>query len=117
MIGRGDMQFTAKLLIIFIILINFAVLAGCKSKKPEQKSDYSITQQDIDLFIKHKYQIDEITAKFDEKLKKTATQDRKIIFEEGKKEINKYLKSNDLNPEIFMRKSKKILKKKLLDNN
>lgn len=111
MIDRGCMKVIIKISIIFMLIVNLFIFSGCKSEKPEEsKPDKSITQQDIDLFIKHKYKIDEITAGFDEKLKKSGTRNRKLIFEEGKKEINKYLESKELDPEIFMQKSKKILK-------
>ncbi len=83
---------------------------SCRSRKIAPETDLSISQKDIDLFIKHKHKIEEITSIFNKRLTKSKSAERKQIFEEGKKEINNYLESQGLNPEIFMHKSKKILK-------
>jgi hypothetical protein len=65
---------------------------------------------DIDLLVQHKKKIDSITKKYDSLLTKTQMKKRPEVIEKGKSEINSYLKSKDLKPTLFMRKSKKIIK-------
>ena len=96
---------------IFLLFLIFflSVFSGC-SKENTSAEDISLSQLDIDLLIQHKEKIDRITKKYDEILKKTKVQNQQKVIESGKMEIDKYLKSKKLNPKIFMRKSKKILK-------
>ncbi|HNW81896.1 MAG TPA: hypothetical protein PKG52_03295 [bacterium] len=94
-----------------IIAVIFAILLiqpSCNRKKTD--SDLTLSQNDIDLLIKHKSHIDQITGKYDRELQKARRQMKTQIIEKGKSEINKYLESNDIDPVTFMRKSKKILK-------
>jgi hypothetical protein len=104
------MRSFAKLLIILGLLGFLGGICSCRSKKTEPETDTAITQQDIYLFIQHKYRIDEITARHDKQLEKVKAAEKKKIFEEGKKEIDSYLESQGMNPALFMRKSRKILK-------
>ena len=62
------------------------------------------------LLIEHKKMIDSITAEYDKKIAEAKPGEAHKLIEEGKTEINKYLESKSLNPEVFMKKSKKILR-------
>ena len=93
---------------LFMVLLP-TLFSGCTKEKASSE-DLSLSQLDIDLLIQHKDKIDSITKKYDEILTKTKAQNRSEVIEKGKSEINRYLKSKKLNPELFMRKSKKILK-------
>jgi hypothetical protein len=104
------MRSFAKLLILLTLISFLGGICSCRSKRTEPETDMTITQQDIDLFILHKYRIDEITARYDKQLKKARGSEKKVVFEEGKKEIDSYLEAIGINPSIFMRKSKNILK-------
>jgi hypothetical protein len=97
------------LFLLIISLISACLLITCSKKEPE-KIDTSVSQEDIDLLIRHKKNIDRITGKYDAELKKMKPQERQAVVQKGKEEIDNYLKSNDLSPVVFMRKSKKILK-------
>ncbi|MBR4489454.1 hypothetical protein IKP13_02365 [bacterium] len=79
---------------------------GNNAKEP----DLTITQTDIMLLIEHKKTIDGITAEYDKKIAEAQPSAAYKLIEEGKGEINKYLESKGLDPEIFMKKSKKILR-------
>jgi len=98
-----------KVVFAAILCVFLAVLC---SKKEEVQSapDLTITQSDIMLLIEHKKTIDGITAKFDKKIAEAQPDTAYKLIDEGKTEINQYLESKGLNPEIFMKKSKKILK-------
>ena len=50
------------------------------------------------------------TNEYDKKIASTEPSAAYKLIEEGKAEINKYLESRSLNPEVFMKKSKKILR-------
>lgn len=91
---------------VFIIIFFFH---GCFSTK-EEEPDLNLSQNDIDLLIKHKKKIDKITGKYDKELSRNKKEKKADVLEKGKKEIDEYLKSNNLFPKSFMRKSKKILK-------
>jgi len=90
-------------------LISACLLISCSKKEPE-KIDTSVSQEDVDLLIKHKKNIDRITGKYDAELQKVKKQDQQAVIQKGKDAIDNYLKSNNLSPVVFMRKSKKILK-------
>jgi len=62
------------------------------------------------LLVEHKKTIDAITSEYDKKISEAQPGAAYKLIEEGKSEINKYLESKGLKPEIFMKKSKKILK-------
>lgn len=85
-------------------------LALSCSKKEQKEIDTDLSQEDINLLIKHKKSIDRITGKYDAELQKTQQSERAAVVEKGKNEIDAYLKSHELSPVAFMRKSKKILK-------
>lgn len=102
------MNKTAVIIVVVIFLI-LLVMSSCNGKRTDE-FDLTLSQNDIDLLIKHKSRIDQITGKFDQELRKAHGQMKTQIIERGKNEINSYLESNDLNPVVFMRKSKKILK-------
>jgi hypothetical protein len=104
------MRAALNILILTSIFLLVTLFPSCKSKTVVPEKNQLIQQEDINLFIMHKHHIDEITSKYDEKLSKSPRQDHKKIMEEGKLEINEYLQSNGLKPELFMQKSKKILK-------
>jgi len=97
------------LFLLTISLILGCLLTFCSKKEPE-KIDTSISQEDIDLLIKHKKNIDRITGKYDAEMQKVKQHEKPAIIQKGKDEIDNYLKSNNLSPVVFMRKSKKILK-------
>ena len=97
------------LFLLTISLILGCLLTFCSKKEPE-KIDTSISQEDIDLLIKHKKNIDRITGKYDAEMQKVKQHEKPAIIQKGKDEIDSYLKANNLNPVAFMRKSKKILK-------
>lgn len=94
------------LITIFVIL---SVFLCCNTRKIDE-NDLTLSQKDIDLLLKHKKHIDRITMKYDRELSKTKGKMKAEVIEKGKAEIDNYLKSNELNPTVFMRKSKKILK-------
>ena len=62
------------------------------------------------LLIEHKKMIDSITAEYDKKIAGAQPGAAYKFIEEGKSEISKYLESKGLNSEVFMKKSKKILR-------
>lgn len=96
--------------IIIVAVFAILLILPCCNKGKTDEFDLTLSQNDIDLLIKHKSRIDQITGKYDQELRKARGQTKTQIIEKGKSEINKYLESNDLNPVVFMRKSKKILK-------
>ena len=85
------------------------LIFSCRRKNNEN-ADLTLSQNDIDLLVTHKAQIDRITGKYDRELQKSRGQMKAQIIENGKTEINRYLESKELDPVVFMRKSKKILK-------
>ncbi len=85
------------------------LIFSCRRKNNEN-ADLTLSQNDIDLLVTHKDQIDMITGKYDRELQKSSNQAKAQIIENGKTEINRYLESKGLDPIVFMRKSKKILK-------
>lgn len=85
------------------------LIFSCRRKNNEN-ADLTLSQNDIDLLVTHKDQIDRITGKYDRELQKSSNQAKAQIIENGKTEINRYLESKGLDPVVFMRKSKKILK-------
>lgn len=106
-------------LIFLVFLSVFILFAACskqeseepkESKAAEPVLDLTITQGDIMLLIQHKKKIDGITAEYDKKIAEVPPSAAYKLIEEGKGEINKYLESNGLNPEVFMKKSKRILR-------
>lgn len=102
------MKKNARLLNILWFAVIVAIL-GCNRNKIDE-NDLTLSQNDINLLLKHKKNIDRITVKYDRELLKTQGKMKNQIIENGKTEIDSYLKSNNLNPTVFMRKSKKILK-------
>lgn len=99
-----------KIFFILIVTMIFGTISFSCSKKDSGKIDVSFSQEDIDLIIKHKKNIDKITGKYDLELQKTKKENQQIVLSEGKDKINKYLESSGLNPVVFMRRSKRILK-------
>jgi hypothetical protein len=99
-----------KILFLLILIIISGCLTVSCSKKDPGVVDTSISQEDIDLLIKHKKNIDRITGKYDAQMQKAKQHEKPAIIQKGKDEIDNYLKSNNLSPVVFMRKSKKILK-------
>lgn len=102
-------------LIFLVFLSVFIFFAGCsKQEQAESKAEpvvnLTITQGDIMLLIRHKKAIDGITAEYDKKIAEVSPSAAYKLMEEGKGEINKYLESQGINPEVFMKKSKKILR-------
>ena len=97
------------LLLLTLILILLYLAVSCL-KKDTEVVDTSISQEDVDLLIKHKKSIDHITGKYDVQMQKAKQHEKPVIIQKGKDEIDSYLKSNNLSPVVFMRKSKKILK-------
>ena len=102
-------------LIFFVFLSFFILFAGCSKQESAQPAaaaepDLTITQGDIMLLIEHKRAIDGITAEYDKKIATVPPSAAYKLIEEGKAEINRYLESKGLVPEIFMKKSKKILR-------
>jgi len=105
------MRLSLNILVSAMIFLSLTSFSGCRKKAvTDGENDYTISQRDIDLFIMNKYKIDEITSRFDKLIEKAQRNEKKTLIEEGKNEINGYLLSQGLNPELFMRKSKKILK-------
>ena len=97
------------------ILCSFPLFfLSCSQKEKEvalQKEQVlTITQTDIMLLIEHKKTIDGITAEYDKKISENQPSESYKLIEEGKNKINQYLESKGLKPEIFMKKSKKILR-------
>jgi len=105
-------SFIFNCLFFFVFFSFFIFVASCSKQgsNSEIMSDLTITQTDIMLLIEHKKMIDSITAEYDKKIASVEPASAPKLIEEGKTEINKYLESKGLNPEIFMKKSKKILK-------
>ncbi|MBP5406255.1 hypothetical protein J6Z19_03790 [bacterium] len=107
-------RFIFKCLSFFVFISFFIFEASCSkqdsSSKAEQFPDLTITQGDIMLLIEHKRTIDAITEKYDKKMAEVQPSAAQKLIEDGKSEINKYLESKGMNPEIFMKKSKKILR-------
>lgn len=97
------------LFLLILIIISGCLTVSC-SKKDSGVIDTSISQEDIDLLIKHKKSIDRITGKYDAQIQKVKQHEKPAVIQKGKDEIDNYLKSNNLSPVVFMRKSKKILK-------
>jgi len=97
--------------VVFAAILCVFLTVSCSKKEDVQSApDLTITQSDIMLLIEHKKTIDGITAKFDKKIAEAQPDTAYKLIDEGKTEINQYLESKGLNPEIFMKKSKKILK-------
>ena len=99
--------------ILCIFPLFFSSCSQKEEKKVEEEAkepDLTITQTDIMLLIEHKKTIDAITSKYDKQIAGAQPSMAYKLIEEGKSEINEYLESKGLKPEIFMRKSKKILK-------
>lgn len=92
------------------VLCVFLVVSCSKKEEAAPVPDLTITQTDIMLLIEHKKTIDGITAAYDKKISESEPGAAYKLIEEGKGEINIYLESKGLNPEVFMKKSKKILK-------
>lgn len=108
-------RFCLKKAAFAMILCSFTLFfCSCSQKEKESKvekePDLSITQTDIMLLIEHKKTVDSITEKYDKKMAESKPEEIRKLIEEGKNEINTYLESKGLKPEIFMKKSKKILK-------
>jgi len=102
------MKVTISIVFSVLMIFLFILFSGC-SKNNEQE-DLNLSQLDIDLLVQHKNKIDQITKKYDSMLAKTQMKKRPEVLEKGKAEINNYLKSKNLKPTQFMRKSKKIIK-------
>ena len=96
--------------VVFVLILCVFLAVSCSKKEESAPADLTITQGDIMLLIEHKKMIDGITAEYDRKLSEAEPGAAYKLIEEGKGEINKYLESKRLNPEIFMKKSKKILR-------
>ena len=97
--------------VVFVLILCVFLAVSCSKKEESAPADdLTITQGDIMLLIEHKKMIDGITAEYDRKLSEAEPGAAYKLIEEGKGEINKYLESKGLNPEIFMKKSKKILR-------
>ena len=93
-----------------LILCVFLIVSGSKKEESAPTPDLTITQSDIMLLIEHKKMIDSITAEYDKKISEAEPSAAYKLIEEGKGRINQYLESKGLKPEVFMKKSKKILK-------
>ena len=96
--------------VVFAAVLCVFLIASCSKKDESAPADLTITQGDIMLLIEHKKMIDGITSAYDKKISEAEPSAAYKLIEEGKGEINKYLESKGLNPEIFMKKSKKILR-------
>ena len=107
-------SFVCSCLFFFVFFSSFAFITACSkqehSEKVESVPDLTVTHADIMLLIEHKKMIDTITAEYDKKISSAEPSAAYKMIEEGKTEINKYLESKNLNPEVFMKKSKKILR-------
>jgi len=108
-------RFCLKKAVFAAILCSFSLFfLSCSQKEKdaaaEKEPDLTVTQTDIMLLLEHKKTIDAITAKYDKKISEVPPSAAYKLIEEGKSEINGYLESKGLKPEIFMKKSKKILK-------
>ena len=95
---------------VFTVVLCVFLAVSCSKKEESAPADLTITQGDIMLLIEHKKMIDSITARYDKKISEAEPSAAYKLIEEGKGEINQYLESKGLRPEIFMKKSKKILK-------
>ncbi|MBR4532470.1 hypothetical protein IKO70_08695 [bacterium] len=100
----------AAILLCASVIFCFSCSHKEKETAVEQEPDLTITQTDIMLLAEHKKTIDAITAKYDKKIAEVPPSAAYKLIEEGKGEINGYLESKGLKPEVFMKKSKKILK-------
>ena len=102
--------------LFFLVFLSFFIFTAACSKqessaeKVESIPDLTITQGDIMLLIEHKKMIDSITSEYDKKIASVEPTAAYKLIEEGKAEINKYLENQGVNPEVFMKKSKKILR-------
>lgn len=108
-------RFCLKKAVFAAILCSFSLFFfSCSQKEKEtaveQEPDLTITQTDIALLVEHKKTIDAITAKYDKKIAEVPPSAAYKLIEDGKSEINGYLESKGLKPEVFMKKAKKILK-------
>jgi Uncharacterized protein conserved in archaea len=108
----NSVRFCPGAVIFAVILSTLSLLVFSCSPKEEvtKEPDLTINQTDIMLLIEHKKTIDAITSEYDKKISEAQPGASYKLIEEGKSEINKYLESKGLKPEIFMKKSKKILK-------
>ena len=111
----NSVHFCLNKAVFAVILYSFALFfCSCSQKEKvsevEKEPDLTITQTDIMLLIEHKKTVDSITEKYDKKMAESKPEEIRKLIEEGKNEINTYLESKGLKPEIFMKKSKKILK-------
>lgn len=97
-------------LVLTISFLFVNILFSSCSRKNNENEDLTLSQNDIDLLVTHKTRIDRITGKYDRELQKAGAQMKNQIIQNGKTEINRYLQSKGLDPIVFMRKSKKILK-------
>jgi len=109
MFVQEKMKTTTHILFSVLFIFFLTSLSGCLKKK-ESTESMTLSQLDIDKLVQHKKQVDQITKKYDNILKKTTVQKRSEVLAAGKNEIDKYLRSKKLDPVFFMRKSKKILK-------
>ena len=97
--------------VVFALILCVFLIASCSKKEESTPTpDLTITQSDIMLLIEHKKMIDSITAEYDKKISEAEPSSAYKLIEEGKGRINQYLESKGLKPEVFMKKSKKILK-------
>ncbi len=96
--------------VVAAILCIFLAVSCSKKEESAPVPDLTITQSDIMLLIEHKKMIDSITSEYDKKISEAEPGAAYKLIEEGKGRINQYLESKGLKPEIFMKKSKKILK-------
>ena len=97
--------------VVFAAVLCVFLLVSCSKKEETAHApDLTITQTDIMLLIEHKKTIDGITSEYDKKISESEPGAAYKLIEEGKGKINQYLESKGLEPEIFMKKSKKILK-------
>lgn len=105
---RGIFRFAKA--VFAAVLCVFLVVSCSKKEEAAPAPDLTITQTDIMLLIEHKKTIDSITSEYDKKISESEPGAAYKLIEEGKGKINQYLESKGLKPEIFMKKSKKILK-------
>ena len=115
--SMNSVRFCLSKAVLAVILCSLPLFFFSCSKNEEKKveaeekaPDLTITQTDIMLLIEHKKTIDAITSKYDKKISGAQPSLAYKLIEDGKSEINEYLESKGLKPEIFMKKSKKILK-------
>lgn len=97
--------------VVFALILCVFLIVSCSKKEESAPTpDLTITQSDIMLLIEHKKMIDSITSEYDKKISEAEPGAAYKLIEEGKGRINQYLESKGLKPEVFMKKSKKILK-------